>query len=217
MSNQPNDPAPPMERGGELRRIQLRDYLALKKTVDQPPTSSVPQRDRSPVPSAVPVARTESGCACGGVGWCSPGPTIGILERPALVRCVCKASADAALLTKALRKNRGRYASATFDQFETERALPGPAIWEAGCYDHTAEQWVDQVASPAEQRLMLRTVSAALRTYATAPTGWIWLQGNYGSGKTHLGVAVANALAARGVSTHYDSVPQLIKVLRQGI
>jgi len=163
------------------------------------------------------AARTEPICACGGIGWYSPGPTRGILERPALLRCVCKASGDAAQMAKALRTDRGRYAHATFEAFDTERALPGSAIWEAGHYDAATEQWVDQVSQPAAQRLMLRTVAAALRQYADAPDGWIWLQGNYGSGKTHLGAAVANALAARGASTHYDSVPQLIKLLRQGI
>jgi DNA replication protein DnaC len=215
MSDQPNNPVPPLERGGELRRMQLSDYLDLKRrVVDQSPTSPVPPIDRLPARS---VARTEPSCACGGTGWYSPGPTLGKADSAALLRCACKSGTDQARLTKLLRKDRGRFANATFENFETERALPDVAIWEAGRYDHATGQWVDRVCLPPEQRLMLRTVASALQRYANAPDGWIWLQGNYGSGKTHLSVAVANALAARDASTHYDSVPQLIKLLRRGI
>ena len=116
-----------------------------------------------------------------------------------------------------LQRDRGRHAAATFANFDAERSLPGAWAWEGGRYDEEQGAWVDLSCCVDEQRLMLRGALAALRSYAATPTGWIWLQGNYGSGKTHLGAAAANALAERNYTTHYDTVPQLVKLLRGGI
>jgi DNA replication protein DnaC len=64
---------------------------------------------------------------------------------------------------------------------------------------------------------MLRSTKGSLMRWAKRPAGWIWLQGNYGGGKTHLGAAACNALARQQRRTFYDTVPRLVKLLRDGI
>ena len=52
------------------------------------------------------------------------------------------------------------------------------------------------------------------RMYATSQTGWLLLQGGYGSGKTHLAAAVANFAVGMGVPTLFLTVPDLLDTLR---
>ena len=50
--------------------------------------------------------------------------------------------------------------------------------------------------------------------FARALSGWILLEGSYGSGKTHLAAAIANAAVGRGVPTLFITVPDLLDSLR---
>ena len=50
--------------------------------------------------------------------------------------------------------------------------------------------------------------------YASNPTGWLVLMGNYGSGKTHLAAAIANAAVERGLQTYFAIAPDLLDHLR---
>ena len=50
--------------------------------------------------------------------------------------------------------------------------------------------------------------------FAQTLSGWILLEGSYGSGKTHLAAAIANEAVSRGVPTLFITVPDLLDSLR---
>ncbi len=52
------------------------------------------------------------------------------------------------------------------------------------------------------------------RLYAEQPQGWLFLQGGYGCGKTHLAAAVANTTVEHGLPTLFLTVPDLLDSLR---
>lgn len=173
-----------------------------------------------PSPHSVWLASLPEACpyGCGGLGWLGAVSVGAVGDGAAnLRRCPCRAAEDKARQVEGLRAERGRFASADFDSFDAERELPGPEVWKNGRFDMATGKHSDMVCSVPEQRLMLRSTKAAMKRWAAAPLGWLWLQGNYGSGKTGLGAAACNALAAAGHSTYYDSVPRLLKLLREGI
>lgn len=51
-------------------------------------------------------------------------------------------------------------------------------------------------------------------SYAHDPHGWLLLEGNYGSGKTHLAAAIANFVVNMGTPTLFITVPDLLDSLR---
>jgi DNA replication protein DnaC len=60
----------------------------------------------------------------------------------------------------------------------------------------------------------LQEAREAAETFAANLTGWLLLEGGYGSGKTHLAAAIGNAAAERGVLTLFITVPDLLDSLR---
>lgn len=52
------------------------------------------------------------------------------------------------------------------------------------------------------------------RLFAEKPMGWLFLQGGYGCGKTHLAAAIANDTVQAGRSTLFLTVPDLLDTLR---
>lgn len=54
----------------------------------------------------------------------------------------------------------------------------------------------------------------AARAYAENPSGWLFLTGNYGCGKTHLAAAIANEAVRRHIKTLFTIVPDLLDHLR---
>ncbi|MCX8061511.1 MAG: ATP-binding protein [Anaerolineales bacterium] len=55
------------------------------------------------------------------------------------------------------------------------------------------------------------------RTFATTLQGWLFLQGGYGCGKTHLAAAIANMAVQLHVPTLFLTVPDLLDSLRSTI
>ena len=84
----------------------------------------------------------------------------------------------------------GLYAHMTFDTFEVRRDVP------------------------VEQRNNLRKALEIAREFAQQPEGWLIFMGSYGSGKTHLAAAIANAYQARGGMALFVTVPDLLDHLR---
>lgn len=60
----------------------------------------------------------------------------------------------------------------------------------------------------------LESAYRVAQQYAGNLEGWLLLMGGYGSGKTHLAAAIANAAVSRGVETLFLTVPDLLDWLR---
>ncbi len=60
----------------------------------------------------------------------------------------------------------------------------------------------------------VRRAFVRARNYARNPRGWLILFGNYGSGKTHLAAAIANAAFQRHYKVLFAIVPDLLDHLR---
>lgn len=58
-----------------------------------------------------------------------------------------------------------------------------------------------------------RAYNSALH-FSQTLTGWLLLQGSYGSGKTHLAAAIANFAVSLGVPTLFITVPDMLDTLR---
>ncbi len=67
---------------------------------------------------------------------------------------------------------------------------------------------------PAEHVKSLEGAFRSAREFAENPAGWLVLNGNYGSGKTHLAAAIANYQASQGHPTLFIGVPDLLDHLR---
>lgn len=71
---------------------------------------------------------------------------------------------------------------------------------------------LDQLSEP--HRAALRIGYDQALDYARNPVGWLFLQGNYGSGKTHLAAAIANYRLAQGDNVLFMTAPDLLDHLR---
>lgn len=60
----------------------------------------------------------------------------------------------------------------------------------------------------------LRDASAQCEAFAGQPEGWLFLQGGYGCGKTHLAAAIAHELWRRDIPVIFLAVPELLNQLR---
>ncbi len=88
-----------------------------------------------------------------------------------------------------------------------------------GGLDHLADKTLENfnpegVGLPQRQRENLRWVYDRVVRYAQKPEGWLVLTGGYGSGKTHLAAAIANAQIARGNRALFITAPDLLDHLR---
>ena len=66
----------------------------------------------------------------------------------------------------------------------------------------------------AEQVALLRECYSRAREYAEMPDGWLLFRGNYGSGKTHLAIAIANYRLKLGDDVLFMTTPDLLDHLR---
>jgi DNA replication protein DnaC len=65
-----------------------------------------------------------------------------------------------------------------------------------------------------DERKKLENAFKAAQKYAEKPRGWLLLQGDYASGKTHLAAAIANYRTGEGVPPLFIMVPDLLDHLR---
>ena len=84
-----------------------------------------------------------------------------------------------------------------------------------GLYNHmTFDAFKLRSNLPREQAENLRRAVEIAAQYAADPQGWLVLLGGYGSGKTHLAAAIANARQERGEQVLLVTVPDLLDHLR---
>ena len=65
-----------------------------------------------------------------------------------------------------------------------------------------------------DERKKLDSAFKAAQKYAEKPRGWLVLQGDYASGKTHLAAAIANYRTGEGIPPLFIMVPDLLDHLR---
>jgi len=65
-----------------------------------------------------------------------------------------------------------------------------------------------------EQRASLENALHTSQQFSEELNGWLLLRGGYGSGKTHLATAIANARIGKGTATLYLTAPDLLDMLR---
>ncbi len=65
-----------------------------------------------------------------------------------------------------------------------------------------------------EERKKIESAFKAAQKYAEKPHGWLVLQGDYASGKTHLAAAIANYRTGEGIPPLFIMVPDLLDHLR---
>ncbi len=65
-----------------------------------------------------------------------------------------------------------------------------------------------------DQRQSLRNACDWAQRYAEEPRGWLFIQGGYGVGKTHLAAAIASVCLRRGLPVTFLDTPDLLDYLR---
>jgi len=138
------------------------------------------------------------GCdQCEGLGFVYLEVPVGHRLYGKAIECECTRRAKARRWADRMRDESGldgrQIAAMSFERFDVD-----------GC-----------VADEAGRVQMGRALMVC-RQYADRPEGWLILAGPYGSGKTHLALAIAGHLLARASAVYMASVPELLAMLRRG-
>ncbi|MCC7020846.1 MAG: ATP-binding protein [Ardenticatenales bacterium] len=143
--------------------------------------------DRASGPPPCPI--------CGGVGWLRHDVPVGHPEFGRAYPCRCIADDLAARRAEGVRQASHLAAldGMTFETFTIEASGNSP-----------------------ESAASLHTAMTEARAFAAQPKGWLVLWGGYGTGKTHLAAAIANARLAEGEPVLFVVVPDLLDYLRAG-
>jgi DNA replication protein DnaC len=89
------------------------------------------------------------------------------------------------------------------------------ALWDFSLYrEMTFQQFDTRSALSTDYRENLERVANAAWEYAAQPTGWLFIMGESGTGKTHLAASIANQFAAQGGSVIFVTAPDLLDHLR---
>jgi DNA replication protein DnaC len=151
---------------------------------------------------------------CAGAGYYTLAVPVGHPDFGKLLPCACRirareqrtqeqAAQRAQELLAELAHTLGRLAHARFDTFDLHRPLV-ELVWSGATF------------SIDVQRQALAQALEDMQRYAVQPTGWLYLCGPCGAGKSHLAAALANHMAMRGLVVTYASVPDLLRFVRRG-
>ncbi len=145
--------------------------------------------DRIPTGNNIPKRPQPDVCGmCGGAGFLRMDVPVGDPRFGMLVPCECRMAETEELALRELEalSNMEAFSEKTFEQFDTR---------------------VHPVAKEAFDKC---------KQYAEAPSGWMLLQGPYGSGKTHLAAAIANhSIRVCRLKSLFMIVPDLLDHLRE--
>ncbi len=163
------------------------------------------------------VAKSSNGVAvceiCGGLGLITLDVPVGHPDFGKAFPCVCQADKLKARKAEQLRNlsNLGAYGDKTFGTFEIDHSL----VEEHERY--LCEIFPNISARhnlTEDQRRHVKIAAEQALRYADDPQGWLLLQGTYGTGKTHLAVAIANRRLELGEPVLFITVPDLLDHLR---
>ena len=128
---------------------------------------------------------------CGGLGWISADVPVGHPLFGKLVPCPHRQAEMNQSATQRVWTDLGPLRDLTLDNFSPE----GHAV-------------------TIEQKNSLRNAVDGVRRFVDEPRGWLFIQGGYGCGKTHLAAAIANACLSKGMPVMFVNVPDLLDYLR---
>ncbi|GAB4463216.1 MAG: hypothetical protein Kow0070_23410 [Anaerolineales bacterium] len=137
---------------------------------------------------------------CGGIGFLRVDVPVGHERFGKLEPCVCRASE----ITKNARQrlyelsNLERLSHLTFENFNVQG-------------NPKAKHAITQVEKDS-----LMEAKRACEEFAKELSGWLLLEGTYGSGKTHLAAAIANEAVNRNTPTLFITPSDLLDRLRAG-
>jgi DNA replication protein DnaC len=152
---------------------------------------------------------------CGGLGVVTLDVPVGHPDFGKAFPCICQADKVKARKATQLRSisNLDAYADKTFATFEIDHSLleeherglaqTFPNMDNSNRHDLTEEQ-----------RRYIKIAAETALNYADNPQGWLLFQGGYGTGKTHLALAIANRRIDRGEPVLFITVPDLLDHLR---
>ena len=131
---------------------------------------------------------------CGGLGYLRAEVPIDHPDFGKLQVCTCRHGEIAQQVRRRLYSlsNLEELGHLTFDNFNPRGRL--------GLWPHQASS--------------LEMAYNQAKHFAQNLNGWLLLQGDYGSGKTHLAAAIANFAVSMGVPTLFITVPDLLDTLR---
>lgn len=154
-------------------------------------------------------------CACGGDGWYTLAVSVSDPRFGQLYVCCCtlerRAQQQAAALA-ALDARLGRSVQATLAScmaFAQQRILR-LITWEGRRWSESEQR--DSVMAALTDALIVVRATCTASAVPVAP--WRWYVGPYGSGKTHLAAAIANAIRQDATVRRATTVPIAITTMR---
>ena len=162
----------------------------LKRTAESISTTS----NKGDVAARVPAGPGDPNCPhCHGVGYIREEVEVGHPNFGRLFPCSCRLPEIETAQKERQREisSLGPLANKTFEDFRPEGHATNP-----------------------NQRASLRLAFESARNFAENPRGWLLFHGGYGSGKTHLAAAIANARLAAGQPAMFVNAPDLLDHLR---
>ncbi|MEX1019866.1 MAG: ATP-binding protein [Litorilinea sp.] len=130
---------------------------------------------------------------CGGTGYIIKDLPLGDPEFGKAVSCACR---EQERLQRKIRKLNSFSSLAVLERLTFDSFIPSPT--------HLTP----------DQSVNLRRAYETCLYFAQEPEGWLLLTGAYGSGKTHLAAAIANARIALGKPVLFMVAPDLLDHLR---
>lgn len=160
-------------------------------------------------------AQTETCPICRGTGLVREDVPVGHPNFGKLFPCVCQQASYRSREVARLRTlgNLEAYAHKTFATFEIDFTILEPSEARLRQIFRDLSESRRQSLSEAQRRAAKTAAEIALR-YAEAPEGWLLFEGGYGTGKTHLAAAIANAVIERGAPVLFITAPDLLDHLR---
>jgi DNA replication protein DnaC len=150
---------------------------------------------------------------CGGLGVVTLDVPVGHPDFGKAFPCVCQADKLKVRRATQLRtiSNLDAYTDKTFSTFEIDYSLLEEH--ERGLCQ-TFPNMTDRYNLTEDQRRYVKIAAETALNYADNPQGWLLLQGGYGTGKTHLALAIANRRLEQSEPVLFITVPDLLDHLR---
>jgi DNA replication protein DnaC len=150
---------------------------------------------------------------CGGLGVVSADVPVGHPDFGKAFPCICQADKIKTRKATQLRalSNLDAYGDKTFYTFEIDYSLLDQEELHL-CQIFPNLSDAQNLGEPYRRQIKIAAELAF--QYAQDPVGWLLLQGGYGTGKTHLALAIANYRLDQGDAVLFITVPDLLDHLR---